>query len=921
MSTVAQTKTEITEKPSKLGVTVANNRDEQEADVQRKVKLWGVLEAFRSGRMPDNQQIDKVLDYAVHHSPVDLDRLSPEGRVLVDDVRDIVETMRAIVIEKNADELFQNAVWQSYHGDISRAKQDNAVPVGKDQVKEDANQAAAHLRVLITLFITNGEFRKIVNDLGLIGRDLFATAASKAADKARPDQHQLDQVDKEAPSNQWVGADGKTHGTDSTPELQLKGPNGAQIHYNPKDAPGEAKLHDGQGNQIKAGEAYNKYQDTKQDAKNAAVDQATNGTGDAGEGKNKLKDTARSAVDQAAPHAKDVANARDPNASLTEQKDQMLGRAQEKVPDDADDQVAGKKEQARGKVEDLKNKIPEQHREKVAGAIDSTKDTLNDAFPEERRDQFIYRLKKVVVECQQHKDYQQAMSWLLDTLDSYKGHAKHVANKGANAAQDANSDPALTGAVGGFVELLERFANGRSVSHIQDAIDQLYTDARNDDELRAWWSKADDYIHRALLEPGFILDDSSDEEARQLKESGKYFFQDKYRDHWNRLWDEVKAWFIALADDPLNHRFGEDWKRLVKDLLFDHEGNMTFKPKLWADIRHTVLPQLIRQIGYVPIPRAEYSDEKIDLVIENLVLSGPNLFPNVVVVENHNYFKFSPYDNINKTLDTNHHRFRVGLSQIQADIRDVQFSFRKHSGFPKISDHGLADVVISGQGISVDIEIETVENKRDSVFKVNAVNTKIDNLAFALRQTKHDLLYKFIKAAATTTIKKAISVAVETALRSALEHLDDQLVEVRNNMEEAKRSDETTRTQALKDLYARKKNQAADKKHAADKRGSTFRLVADRDSQINPELSGDHGKSISKRIWKTEDLANSGKEWRSPAFDLLDSRHPAVTGTHHPEAQQGAGAGQSLSSKIGGADSKSAERKAEAKYDSANTRV
>jgi len=109
---------------------------------------------------------------------------------------------------------------------------------------------------------------------------------------------------------------------------------------------------------------------------------------------------------------------------------------------------------------------------------------------------------------------------------------------------------------------------------------------------------------------------------------------------------------------------------------------------LWNDIRQVILPTMIRQIGYIPIPRAEYSDDKIDLVIENLILSGPNLFPNIIELEAHNLFKFSPYDNINRTMDTQHHRFRLGLSQIQADIRDCAFAFRRKSGWPKFSDHG-----------------------------------------------------------------------------------------------------------------------------------------------------------------------------------------------------------------------------------------
>lgn len=37
--------------------------------------------------MPDNKQIDKALDYAIEHSPVDLKKLSPEGRTLIDDTR------------------------------------------------------------------------------------------------------------------------------------------------------------------------------------------------------------------------------------------------------------------------------------------------------------------------------------------------------------------------------------------------------------------------------------------------------------------------------------------------------------------------------------------------------------------------------------------------------------------------------------------------------------------------------------------------------------------------------------------------------------------------------------------------------------------------------------------------------------------
>ena len=104
------------------------------------------------------------------------------------------------------------------------------------------------------------------------------------------------------------------------------------------------------------------------------------------------------------------------------------------------------------------------------------------------------------------------------------------------------------------------------------------------------------------------------------------------------------------------------------------------------------------QVGYVPIPRIEYTDDMLDLVVENLTLQGRNLFPNVVSVEAHNYMKFSPY---NAITDQHHHEFTLTLGHIQADMRDVAFYFRKKSGFPKISDSGLADVLLGGQGLTV----------------------------------------------------------------------------------------------------------------------------------------------------------------------------------------------------------------------------
>jgi hypothetical protein len=732
-----------------------------------------------------------------------------------------------MINEKNHGELFQNFVWSTRKGDPSRGAKSKSelLPADKGEYKDDAKQAAAHLRTLVTLFATNSEARKLLNDFGFVARDIFATAASRAAEKARPSEDAMNQVDKTAPSGEWIGPDGKRVGKNETPELQVKGPNGAEFRANPKDDPRDAKVVGTDGRERTAQEAKNEAAEKKEQAKeqarekkDQAANEAQNRTGGTGGLKEKFKE-----------HAEDIRTSGHPIDTARAKKDEAKHEGR-RARDEADERTPN--QDGQNAKDKALNAIPDQHREKVSRGVDKTREIIDESLPQERRDQFIYRLKKVVVDCQEHKDYQEAISFFLDKAENYKGHAKHVSSHGKDSAAKVADDPAYNAASLQFRALLERFANGQSMQPMWDAIDQMYTDAREDEGLRHWYHRANEYIHKVLLEPGYIMDDDSTREGERLRDDGRQYFDHKYKGHFKNLGNETQAFFQSMGDDPLNQRFGEDWKRLTKDLLFDSEGNLSYKPRLLNDIRRVILPSIIRNIGYVPIPRAEYSDDKIDLVIENLVLQGANLAPNVVEIASNNHFKFSPYDSI---PDAQHHIITLGFSQIQADLRDVIFQFRRKSGWPKLKDAGVADVLIGGKGISVKVTLET-NNRRDSTFSVKDIETEIDTLKFAIRDSHHDLLYKFVKATATGIIKKAIQAAMHTALRAALEHVDEQVTEVRNRMDQAKQSDDTTRRDELKSLYSRKKETAQHNKEKADEKTGTFKIVTNAEDSIVPDI-------------------------------------------------------------------------------------
>ena len=218
--------------------------------------LYGVIQAFRDGRLPDNAQIDHTLKYVRDHSPVDQDKLSPEGQKLIQDVRDIVETARVIVSQKNGDELFQNFIWHTRDVETDKLKRDpKDIPPEKQPDAPDKEQgsrifcdalaptltfsvstAVRHLRTLLNLVLTNSEARKLLSDFGVIGRDLLARGAAKAAEHLRPDEEQLSKVNHAAPQDQFITEGGRVAGPGEKPIIDTKLPLGTTVKHDP-DAP------------------------------------------------------------------------------------------------------------------------------------------------------------------------------------------------------------------------------------------------------------------------------------------------------------------------------------------------------------------------------------------------------------------------------------------------------------------------------------------------------------------------------------------------------------------------------------------------------------------------------------------------------------------------------------------------------------
>jgi len=800
---------------------------QKEADVNAKLQLFGIFQAFSNGKVPSNKQIDVALNSALASKALSSPskKLSPEGQKLVGDLKAVIEQAKILLLTKNEGNLLQDFIWQAEQITGSNATLPGA-PVDKDTARQHGNEALDGLRTLGTLLISNGQFRKLLSDASVLLRDVAGDAAQNTATKVKPSEEQLSQIDRPAEDNTW-------HDTPDLSKDKLR-------------AQAKQSLPFGKG-----------------DAKQAAgdINQAAHP-----EGSRDPRDTAQLGAHE----------------GQTGQPTGVNAQAAVNVAKDKVDQ-----------------NVSEEDKNKARARRDQLNNYLKGKMPDERREQTIWRLKKMVVEIQGHQDYQRAIETLLRLAEQYTGHTKNVGQQTTGTVKGFHAENAhwLTN----MKTLLERFANGTSSDDLIDSINQVYRDADQDPELKNWFKRVDAYIRKILQQQGYILEDASNEEWNRIYDQGHDLLRGRYRGHTDRIADEFKFIGQQFDADPQNKAFADSVNRLFNDLGTDENGKTAFKPHLLKDITDVILPGFFESVQYIPIPRIELSDPMIDVVVENLVIEGDNLAPNVLEFGSDNYWRWGRKQISNK----NKNKVMLSVSGVQMDLRDVSYYIKRKQGFPSITDKGVMDIFMGGSGFSFKVEMETADRARENngpqthFFKVNKVETDIQNLQIKLKKSNHKLLFNMFKPLLLKVMRPAIQKVLEKQIKDNVNQVDSILYDIKVEADraeaEAKRNPDPQNLQNMYQRYAsaaqRRVMQGKEKKQQIQERTKDTQVnmaVTQHDSIFkNISLPG----GISSKATEYKDLAAKGDKWESPVFSLGSAKEttslpqaPKVTRKPHGRA-------------------------------------
>lgn len=474
---------------------------------------------------------------------------------------------------------------------------------------------------------------------------------------------------------------------------------------------------------------------------------------------------------------------------------------------------------------------------------------------------------------------------MLNLAEQYGGHGKNLSQQGAGSVKGAHGDSALTSAETdlrvclGFTSensnmltqlktLLERFANSTSADDLVESINTIYRDADKDPELKGWFRSIDTYVRKCLSQQGFIMQDTAKDEWGQLSDKGHFLLRERYRSHTNRVLDEFKFIGEQFDQDAQNKRFAASIKKLFTDLGNDENGKPTFKKDLVKDLSGVIMPGIFENVRYVPVPRIEYSDPKVDAIIENLVIESDNLMPNSFEFGSDNYFRWGRRTVTSK----NKNKVMVSVSGVQMDLKDVSYYVNKKQGFPSLKDTGIMDIHMGGTGFSFKIAMETAD-KSDGLhfFKINTVTVDIKSLNIKLKQSKHKFLFNLVRPLLFAIIRPAVGKVLEKLIKDQVHELDAKAYGIHQEAERAAQAAKSNPENAP-NIYSRyvtaaQKKMTEGKQKAEDTAANKKANVAmTQHDSIFPDVKLPGG--ISTKATEYKNLAAKGDKWESPIFGI-----------------------------------------------------
>jgi len=402
------------------------------------------------------------------------------------------------------------------------------------------------------------------------------------------------------------------------------------------------------------------------------------------------------------------------------------------------------------------------------GAVKESVDVvLNEEIeiPEEDKRLLYKRFKQLLNRISTSDEHQKAVDSLFQLIDLIEIEGEKLEERTEQSVK-IHLDEHARNATNNLKLLIEEFTGGKTLDNLFREIKELIILIKNDKELNDCFKCLKDNFTKALKDPSILDDDDFRTTVEdKFKEGRNIIKNEEYKKKSNIIINEWEEITNNLKEDVELNTFNLAFKRLVSDVtVSDSEGNVKFDFDALDQIRTLLVPILIEQIKYIPLNTIEGSTDTYDYKLENIVLSGYDIFPHHINIKTDSNVDVSIRDDEPSRAKG---RFVIVVDNIKTQMKGIKFQYKRKS-FPEISDQGIADVDIGGDGLQIKITMNVTGTGSNMRFVDAEIWTYIDKLDIQVNDSSHNILYKLFKGTFSNIVKSMIEKQVGDSLAVAV---------------------------------------------------------------------------------------------------------------------------------------------------------
>lgn len=207
-------------------------------------------------------------------------------------------------------------------------------------------------------------------------------------------------------------------------------------------------------------------------------------------------------------------------------------------------------------------------------------------------------------------------------------------------------------------------------------------------------------------------------------------------------------------------------------------------------------------------------------------------------------------------------------------LLDVSYYIRKKQGFPSITDTGVMDIYLGGEGFSFKIAAATpTDGDRQRFVKPDRISVTVKNLDIKLKKSKHKILFNLFRPILFNVVRPVVERVLEKQIRDAFAKADAFAYNVYTQAQRAQASIREDPKNAP-NVYSRYVD--AVRQTLMDKKQKAESIAQERQTKM--QVTATHHDALFKDIklpglitnkaTEYKELAAKGDRWQSPVFDI-----------------------------------------------------